>query len=114
MGNTTLVDGLQREVLRPMYGVACAANATTTCQLTTGIVGDYLDSVVIVPTTLSPGSISVQDGSGTTWTIFAGGASSIATLHSFVIQLGWISRSGAWKVISSNANVAAVANGAFT
>lgn len=79
----------------------------------TGAAGDYLESVLVIPATTSPGNVLIQDGSGTEITIFTGGATSVATLHPFSIQIGACSRAGAWSV-TTGANVSVICIGHFT
>lgn len=63
-----------------------------------GSIGDYVRIITIVPTTLSPGAVTLQDGTGVTLNIYAGGASSLLTLQSFQIFLDLRSVTGAWKL----------------
>lgn len=79
----------------------------------TGASGDYLDGVLIVPATTSPGAVQIQDGSGTEITIFTGGAGSVSNLVPFLVPVGACSRAGAWSV-TTGANVSAIGIGMFT
>lgn len=79
----------------------------------TGAAGDYLDSLLVVPATTSPGAISIKDGAGSAITVFAGGATSVADLKPFNIPIGLVSQAGAWK-ITTGANVSLVGKGNFT
>lgn len=90
------------------------ANATDTTLVGTGLglVGDSLDGFLAVPASFSPGAISIKDGGGSSITLFAGGASSLLTLHPFWINCGFISRTGAWSV-TTGSNIAVVAVGHF-
>ncbi|MES5483565.1 hypothetical protein QMZ05_12475 [Bradyrhizobium sp. INPA03-11B] len=90
-----------------------AASATDTVLGTTGAAGDYLQGLLIVPATTSPGAVSIKDGSGSSITVFTGGSSSVSNLVSFFIPLGLISGSGAWKV-TTGANVSVIGCGKFT
>lgn len=78
-----------------------------------GAKGDYLASLLIVPTTTSPGAVSIKDGDGSPITVFDGGAASLLTLHPFPVPIGAFSASGAWKV-TTGANVKVLARGLFT
>lgn len=89
-----------------------AASQTAQVLGATGGAGDYLAGVLIVPATTSPGNVLILDNA-TSITIFAGGASSVSTLHPFYVPLGMISVSGAWK-ITTGANVSAIGIGNFT
>lgn len=80
----------------------------------TGAAGDWLEHLLIVPSTTSPGAVTVRDGdTDPAKTVFAGGASSVADLKAFNVQLGIKSASGAWKV-TTGANVSVQAVGDFT
>src|SRR2546428_7675412 len=48
---------------------ACPASAATVLGAS-GAIGDYLESVVIIPGTTSPRSITIKDGAGAAITIF--------------------------------------------
>lgn len=81
----------------------------------TGAVGDRLDAVLIIPTSLSPGAVSIEDGSTNT-EIFAGGTGSVSSLVPFLVPMGTngiVSVSGGWE-ITTGANVRAVGFGRFT
>jgi len=90
-----------------------AAGQTDQVLGATGAAGDYLDRLIIVPATTSPGVIQIKDGGGSAITIFTGGASSVGNLTAFTIELGLVSLAGAWKV-TTGANVSALACGDFT
>lgn len=89
-----------------------AASQTAQVLGATGGTGDYISKIVVIPATTSPGNILLLDNA-TSITVFAGGASSVLTLHPFVIDLGMFSVSGAWK-ITTGANVSAIGIGNFT
>lgn len=80
---------------------------------TTGAIGDYLNGVLIVPATTSPGAVQIQDDSGTAITIFTGGATSVADLKPFFVPVSARSVAGAWK-ITTGAAVSAIGIGNFT
>jgi hypothetical protein len=90
-----------------------AASATDQALGATGAAGDYLSHLTITPATTSPGAVSIKDGGGAPIPLFAGGASSVASLIPFSVAWGAKSLSGAWKV-TTGANVSAVAFGDFT
>jgi len=77
-----------------------------------GAVGDYLQGLLVVPASTSPGNVIVLDDA-TSITVFAGGASSVATLIPFFVPIGAFSVNGAWKV-TTGAAVSVVAVGNFT
>lgn len=90
-----------------------AASQTDQAMGVTGAAGDYLAGVLIVPATTSPGAVSIKDGSGSGITIFTGGATSVSNLVPFMVPIGAISTSGAWKV-TTGTNVSAIGVGNFT
>lgn len=92
---------------------AIAAGQTTQAMGVTGAAGDYLDGVLVVPATTSPGVVQIKDGAGTAITVFTGGASSVSNLVPFYVPVGAASGAGAWQV-TTGANVSAVAIGMFT
>lgn len=77
-----------------------------------GATGDYIDSILVVPATTSPGNVLLLDNA-TSITVFTGGATSVSNLVPFTIQLGMVSASGAWK-ITTGANVSCIGIGNFT
>lgn len=79
----------------------------------TGATGDYLSHVLIIPTTTSPGAVSIKDGAGGAITIFNGGASSLVSLAPFSVRIGAKSVAGAWQ-ITTGTNVSAIGFGDFT
>jgi hypothetical protein len=89
-----------------------AASQTDQVLGPTGASGDYLAYLTVIPASVSPGAISIKDGS-TSITLFAGGASSLSGLQPFTIIIGAYSVSGAWSV-TTGASVSVFAVGAFT
>ena len=89
-----------------------AASQTAQTLGATGATGDYISGILVVPASTSPGVVTLLDNA-TSISVFAGGASSVSTLHPFFIPLGMISVSGAWK-ITTGANVSCVGVGNFT
>lgn len=90
-----------------------AASATDQSLGATGATGDYISHIVVVPTTTSPGAVTIKDGTGAAITVFAGGASSLNNLAPFAVPLGIRSKNGAWKV-TTGATVSAIAVGNFS
>src|SRR6267142_5187435 len=78
----------------------------------TGALGDAIFGVLVIPATTSPGAVTLLDGA-TSITIFTGGATSVADLKPFYIQLGLVSVTGAWK-ITTGAAVSCIGIGKFT
>lgn len=102
-----------------LHGVPMAASQSSTAlanprnPTATGAAGDYLAGILLVPASLSPGTVTIQDGDGATITVFAGGASSLVSLVPFFIPLGFLSFRGPWKV-ATGANLSIVARGLFS
>lgn len=91
-----------------------AAGQTDQIMGGTGAVGDMLDFIWVVPTTTSPGAISVKDGNGTAVEVFHGGT--IPSVLPFPIPWGKAAVNATtpgWK-ITTGANVAAIGWGKFT
>ena len=65
--------------------------------------GQYLSHVIIVPETTSPGNVLLLDDDES-FTLFAGGASSVSDLTPRTVYVGANSRNGPWK-ITTGANV---------
>ena len=78
-----------------------------------GAKGDFIAGVLVVPTSLSPGAISISDGGGGGITIVAGGASSLSNLVPFLCPLGIRSISGSWS-ITTGSGASVVVTGGFT
>lgn len=89
-----------------------AASATAQVLGGSGATGDYIDSILVIPATTSPGNVLLLDNA-TSITVFAGGASSVSNLVPFTISLGMVSASGAWK-ITTGTNVSCIGIGNFT
>jgi hypothetical protein len=89
-----------------------AASQTAQALGTTGLIGNYISHILVIPATTSPGNVLLLDDA-TSITVFAGGASSISSLHPFVIPLGMYSVEGAWK-ITTGSNVSCIAVGNFS
>lgn len=89
-----------------------AASQTAQVLGPTGGTGDWLEALLVVPATTSPGNVIILDNA-TSITVFAGGASSVTTLHPFTIMVRARSVSGAWKV-TTGSNVSVLATGSFT
>lgn len=73
--------------------------------------GDYLEQLIIIPTTTAAGTCSIKDGANTAIPVFNTGT--LADLSTIVIPFKMYSTSGAWQ-ITTGANVTAIAVGRFT
>lgn len=91
---------------------ATIAASTTQALGSAGAIGDTLNALTIIPGTTSPGQVEIKDGSSAAIIVFEGGATSVADLKSFTINLGAASAAGGWSVITG-ANVTALASGKF-
>jgi hypothetical protein len=89
-----------------------AASATAQALGATGATGDFINGILVVPATTSPGNVLLLDNA-TSITVFTGGATSVSNLVPFFIPLGMTSVSGAWKV-TTGANVSVIGIGKFT
>lgn len=89
-----------------------AASQTDSVLGAPGGLGDWLEALIVIPATTSPGAVSVKDGSGSSITLFAGGATSVADLKPFVIKVEARSRTGAWSV-TTGTNVSVIGVGKF-
>lgn len=89
-----------------------AASQTAQVMGGTGAIGDYIKRLIVIPTTVSPGVVTLLDNA-TSIPLFAGGAASLAMLAPFAIELGMVSVSGAWK-ITTGAGLSLIAMGKFT
>lgn len=92
--------------------VSVAASQTGAALGSAGALGDYVSHVLVKPTTTSPGAVTLIDGS-TSYTLFAGGATSVADTATFSIPVHVCSLTGAWT-ITTGANVSVVVVGTFT
>jgi hypothetical protein len=77
-----------------------------------GAIGDILTGVLIVPTSVSPGLVSILDGANTI-VLFNGGASSLTELKPIWLPLN-IRAAGAGWAVTTGADVAVVAVGKFS
>ncbi len=111
-GDTITAAGLPMLNVSSMGYETVAAGQTAQILGGSGAVGDWLDSVLIIPATTSPGVVTVLDNA-ISIPIFVGGALSVASLNPFSAKIGANSASGAWK-ITTGANVSVVAFGNFT
>ncbi|MCA0032773.1 hypothetical protein [Mesorhizobium sp. B263B2A] len=89
-----------------------AASQTAQVLGATGAAGDFISHILVIPTTVDAGNVILLDGA-TSITVFAGGTASLSNLVPFVIPLGLISVSGAWKV-TTGAGLSAIGAGNFT
>jgi hypothetical protein len=89
-----------------------AASQTGQVLGTAGALGDYLEGLLIIPATVSPGNVLLLDHE-TSITIFAGGSNSVTELKPIWVPLGIRSVSGVWSV-TTGGNVSVIAVGTFS
>jgi hypothetical protein len=97
--------------LQPSKYETIAASQTDQVLGSTGATGDFLSGLLIIPTTTSPGAVSIKDGTGSSMTVFVGG--STPSIIPFFIPIVAKSVLGAWKV-TTGSNVSVFATGNFT
>lgn len=73
--------------------------------------GDYLERLICVVATATTGNVLIQDGSDTAITVAP--ASPGGGVGTYVIEIGCVSKTGAWSV-TTGAGVSVVAIGKFT
>jgi len=95
----------------PAPYVVCPASETTPLG-SAGVAGNLLIGLLVVPLTTSPGEVQISDG-GTNEEVFAGGASSVASLVPFFIPWNAPSVNGGYSVVTG-ANVKVYAFGNFS
>ena len=101
-------------IVKDDEGQQVLAGSTNVVLGATGAAGDYFSHILVVPTTTSPGAITIRDGAaGTVRTYFAGGASSVTSLVPFALPVRERSVAGGWH-ITTGANVTVQAVGNFT
>lgn len=88
------------------------ASATAQVMGSTGAIGDVIHAILVIPATTSPGVVTLLDGA-TSIPVFVGGATSVADLKPFRIELKLKCVNAAWK-ITTGANVSAIGIGDFT
>jgi hypothetical protein len=88
-----------------------AASQTAQVMGSTGGAGDYIDHILVIPASTSPGLVTLLDGA-TSIPVFVGGASSLSNLCPFPIPLGMTAVT-AWK-ITTGASVSCIGVGKFT
>lgn len=90
-----------------------AASQSTQSLGPSGQQGDFLDRLIIIPATTSPGNVQIKDGTNGAITVFPGGASSVADLKPIAVEIHARSAQGAWQ-ITTGANVSVIALGKFS
>ena len=87
-----------------------AASQTAFVLGATGAIGDYLDHVILQPTAITAGTVTILDNAIVIFTFTTG---TLADLKPIVLPISALSVSGAWKM-TTGASVTATAFGNFT
>lgn len=105
-GSSPVVNGAEK------YQLFAASSGPTTFSAPSsgGATGDYLSHCTVVPTTTSPGVVTILDNTTAIYS-FPGGASSLSNLVPWAIPIGAASITGAWKM-TLGAGVSMVCEGA--
>ena len=74
--------------------------------------GDVLQRLILIPENVSPGDVSIVDGS-TSIKVFDGGTNALTEKRPIVIEIGAKATGAGWK-ITTGADVAAIAVGYFS
>ncbi|WP_299109784.1 hypothetical protein [uncultured Bradyrhizobium sp.] len=90
---------------------AVAASQTGALLGKQGAIGDYVQRLIITPATTAPGVVTLIDNATNVMPWLGGTVG--ADLKPFVIELGFTSKTGGWK-LTTGANVSVVAVGRFT
>lgn len=88
-----------------------AASQTDQILGATGAAGDRLSHITIQPTSLTPGVVTVKDGSTTIWS-FPGSTNSVSNFVPFTVYFNLAAVTG-WK-ITTGGSISVVAAGDFT
>lgn len=90
-----------------------AASQTAQVLGLNGQVGDRITRLIIIPTTVAGGVVTLLDGS-TSIPVYVGGATTaLLEVKPITVELGMCSASGAWK-ITTGANISVIAVGDFS
>lgn len=100
-------------VLNSQTYTSVAASSATTLMGSSGAIGDYLDTLNIVPASVSPGAVTISDGTSAAMTVFAGGTTSLSNLVPFQLSVGAVARGAGWHV-TTNSSVSVISIGTFT
>ncbi len=95
------------------YFLVAASQTGTVLGTANAAKGNYLAGILVIPTSTSPGSVTLIDGTTSLTPLFAGGASSLSNLIPFYIPWYAYSQTGAWSV-TTGAGLSVVAIGLFS
>lgn len=109
------MQSINNNVIPGVYNTVAASQATQKLSAAqagnTGAVGDYLESLIIVAGTTTPGAVTLFDGVTTILSIPAGTATVLPYVSYIPIRA--YSKSGSWN-ITTGASVSVMAIGKFT
>lgn len=88
-----------------------AAGASNQILGATGAIGDYIQRLIIQPTTVAPGVVTLKDNTTTVYA-YPGGTVG-ADLKPFIVELGIKCLGASWNV-TTGSNVTAIGIGKFT
>lgn len=78
----------------------------------TGVAGDYIAGILVIPAVVACGVVTLLDGATSIPVFVGGGTTALADTKPFWIPLGLVSVVGAWK-ITTGASVSVIAVGDF-
>lgn len=90
-----------------------AASQTAQVMGATGAIGDYIDSILVIPALVACGVVTLLDGATSIPVFVGGGTTALADAKPFLIPLKLTSVVGAWK-ITTGASVSCIGIGVFT
>ena len=94
-----------------MYKYVAASSTSFALETTVSAIGDEISHILLVPTTTSPGAVTIKDGtSGSSMTVFTGGTT---TINPISLPIRCKSFNGGWT-ITTGANVIAFVSGQFS
>jgi hypothetical protein len=107
-------DGSMNVTAGQTYITVATSATTTALKVVTGKVGDWLGGVLVIPSSTSPGAVSLVDSTGgTAITLFAGGSASLSNLVPFYVPVSARSVNGGW-FLTTGSTVTCVATGNFS
>jgi len=91
------------------YKFVAASSTNFALENSVGTIGDEITSILVIPTSSTPGTISIKDGIGSSMTVWAGTGSD----RPFALPIRAKSFNGGWS-ITTGANVTAFVSGQFS
>lgn len=107
-------DGSMNVTAGQTYVTVAASSTTTALKTSAGRSGDWLGGLLLIPSSLTTGAVTIADSAtGSSITVFAGGASSLSNLVPFFVPVSARSSTGGWFV-TTGSSVTAIATGNFS